>query len=52
MRDANRSIRIAEAGNVPISAADAASERRLLESRADRSEKTYRQILADIALMV
>ena len=52
MRDANRSIRILDAGNVPISATDAATERRLLESRADRSEKTYRQMLADIALMV
>ena len=52
MRDANRSIRIADAGNVPISAEDAAAERHLLESRADRSEKTYRQMLSDIALMV
>lgn len=52
MRDANRSIRIMDAGNVPISAEDAATERRLLEFRADRSEKTYRQMLSDIALMV
>lgn len=52
MRDANRSIRIADAGSVPISAADAATERRLLESRQDRADKTYRQMLADISLMV
>lgn len=52
MRDANRSIRIIDAGSVPISAADAATERQLLESRTDRSEKTYRQMLSDIALMV
>ena len=52
MRDANRSIRISDPGGVPISAADAASERRLLDSRVDRHEKTYRQMLADISLMV
>lgn len=52
MRDANRSIRIADPGGLPISAADAATERRLLESRQDRGEKTYRQMLADISLMV
>ena len=52
MRDANSSIRIADRGAVPISDADAATERRLLESRADRNEKTYRQMLADITLMV
>jgi methylaspartate mutase epsilon subunit len=51
MRDANQSIRIAEPGQVPISAEDAATERRLLESRADRGELTYRQMLADIVLM-
>jgi len=52
MRDANRSIRISDPGGVPISAADAAAERRLLDSRVDRHEKTYRQMLADISLMV
>lgn len=52
MRDANRSIRIADPGKVPISAQDAATERRLLLTRADRGEKTYRQLLGDIALMV
>jgi methylaspartate mutase epsilon subunit len=51
MRDANRSIRIVDPGRVPVSAADAAAERRLLASRADRSEKTYRQMLSDIGLM-
>ena len=52
MRDGNRSIRIVDPGGMPISAADAAAERKLLESRADRSEKTYRQMLSDITLMV
>jgi methylaspartate mutase epsilon subunit len=52
MRDANRSIRIVDPGRVPISAADAATERRLVESRRNRSEKTYRQMLSDISLMV
>jgi methylaspartate mutase epsilon subunit len=52
MRDGNRSIRIVDAGSVPISAADAATERRLLESRTDRADKTYRQMLGDISLMV
>ena len=51
MRDANRSIRIADRGLVPISDADARQERRLLESRSDRGDKTYRQMLADISLM-
>lgn len=51
MRDANRSIRIADRGSVPISDADARTERRLLESRTDRADKTYRQMLADISLM-
>ena len=51
MRDADRSIRIVDPGKVPISAADAATERRLLESRTDRSDKTYRQMLADISRM-
>lgn len=52
VRDVNGSIRIADPGSVPISAADAASERRLLESRTQRGEKTYQQMLADITLMV
>lgn len=52
MRDANRSIRIAEPGRVPISAADAATEKRMLQTRVDRDEKTYRQMLSDISLMV
>lgn len=52
MRDGNRSIRIVDPGGVPISNADAAAERKLLESRVDRSEKTYRQMLSDITLMV
>lgn len=52
MRDANQSIRMADAGNVPISRQAAETERRLLDSRTDRSEKTYRQMLSDITLMV
>lgn len=51
MRDANRSIRIAEPGSVPIPAQDLLTERALLETRHDRAEKTYRRILSDIALM-
>ena len=51
MRDGNGSIRIAERGAVPISDTDAALERQLLASRPDRSDKTYRQMLADITLM-
>jgi methylaspartate mutase epsilon subunit len=52
MRDANQSIRIVDPGHVPLSAADLARERLLLESRSDRSAKTYQQLLCDIALMV
>ncbi len=52
VRDGNGSIRIAVAGNVPISAQDAYLERQLLESRDDRTDKTYRQILTDIRVMV
>ena len=51
IRDANGSIRIADPGNVPIGASDAKLERKRLESRTDRSEKTYRQMLADITIM-
>lgn len=51
MRDANRSIRIVDAGAMPLSSDNAATERRLLESRTDRSEKTYRRLLSDISLM-
>src|SRR5262249_46956051 len=51
MRDGNGSIRISERGGVPISAADAAEERRLLASDA-RADKTYRQLLRDINMMM
>ena len=51
VRDGNASIRIADPGKVPISSADARTERHLLESRSDRFDKTYRQMLADITLM-
>ena len=52
MRDANHSIRIVEPGAVPISTANAVSERKLLSSRVGQADNTYRQILADIMLMV
>jgi hypothetical protein len=52
MRDAQRSIRIADAGALPLDAADLAAERALLAQRGDAGEKTYRRLLADIALMV
>jgi methylaspartate mutase epsilon subunit len=51
VRDANRSIRIVDPGLVPISRQDMERERALLESRKDRHEKTYRQMLSDIMLM-
>lgn len=52
MRDGNHSVRIVDAGAVPISPADAARERALLAARGDGADKTYRRMLADIALMV
>lgn len=51
MRDANMSIRIAERGNVPIGERDAALERQLLASRG-KTDKTYRQLLRDINMMM
>jgi methylaspartate mutase epsilon subunit len=52
MRDDNRSIRVADPGAVPIAAADAAAERAILARRTGQAgEKTYRRMLADIALM-
>ncbi len=52
MRDGNRSIRIAERGNVPISDHDARLEKELLTSSGRRSDKTYRQLLGDINMMM
>jgi methylaspartate mutase epsilon subunit len=52
MRDANGSIRIADRGAVPISDLDAAHERQLLMSGAERESRTYRQLLRDINLMM
>lgn len=52
MRDANRSIRIADPGAVPLPAQDLQAERALLETRQDRGEKTYKRMLSDISLMV
>jgi len=51
-RDANGSIRIFERGSVPISDEDTERERQLLTSRGSPSDKTYRQLLADINIMV
>ncbi len=52
MRDVNGSIRIHEKGNVPISDEDAKFEKSLLASKHNKSDKTYRQLLADINIMV
>jgi methylaspartate mutase epsilon subunit len=52
VRDCNGSIRIAKPGNVPISAEDAYLEKELVESRGDRADATYRQMLTDIRVMV
>jgi methylaspartate mutase epsilon subunit len=52
VRDANGSIRIADPGHVPIAGEDAYLEKQLLESRGDRADKTYRQMLTDIRVMV
>ena len=52
MRDANRSIRIVDPGSMPIAPHDLVAERALLATRSDSSEKTYRRMLSDIALMV
>jgi methylaspartate mutase epsilon subunit len=52
IRDANGSIRISDRGNVPISDRDARLEQQLLASRVRSSDKTYRQLLADINVMV
>lgn len=52
MRDNHRSIRIAERGHVPISDADARLEKDLLAASNTRSDKTYRQLLGDINMMM
>jgi methylaspartate mutase epsilon subunit len=52
MRDANGSIRIADPGKLPLSAVDVLAEQECLSSRADQHDKTYRQMLADINMMV
>jgi methylaspartate mutase epsilon subunit len=51
-RDANGSIRIVDPGKVPLSTVDLMAEREFLASRIDRGEKNYRQMLADINMMV
>lgn len=52
MRDSNRSIRIADRGNVPISDADAKLETELLAGSNTGAGKTYRQLLRDINMMM
>jgi methylaspartate mutase epsilon subunit len=52
VRDGNGSVRIAHPGAVPISQEDAHLEKELMEGREDRADKTYRQMLADIRVMV
>jgi methylaspartate mutase epsilon subunit len=52
MRDAHGSIRIADRGSVPITDQDTELERELLSSRNTRADKTYRQLLDDIKIMV
>jgi methylaspartate mutase epsilon subunit len=52
MRDGNGSIRIAAPADVPISEEDAELEAELLHSRDSRGDKTYRQMLTDIRVMV
>lgn len=52
IRDANKSIRIADPGNVPISDEDRRREHDLLASGARPADKTYRQLLGDINLMM
>ena len=52
MREANRSICIADPGKVPISAYGSALERRLLLMHADCGEKAYRQLSGHTALMM
>ncbi|MFO1430037.1 MAG: methylaspartate mutase subunit E [Candidatus Competibacteraceae bacterium] len=52
MRDANGSIRIFQRGKVPISDQDADREKRLLALNATHADKTYRQLLKAINIMV
>jgi methylaspartate mutase epsilon subunit len=52
LRDAHGSIRIADPGRVPIGAAALRREQELVAGRVDRDQKTYRQLLADIRVMV
>jgi methylaspartate mutase epsilon subunit len=50
-RDGDGSIRIAEAGRMPMRPADARIEKEMLASRSDADDKTYLQMLADINMM-
>ena len=52
MRDNHRSIRIADRGGVPISDADARLEKDLLAASLTGADRTYRQLLGDINMMM
>jgi methylaspartate mutase epsilon subunit len=52
VRDANRSIRIADPGKMPISAADRSTEERILRASPHTSDMAYQQLLRDINIMV
>ena len=52
MRDADGAIRIANPGAVPISSEDAQREQQMLTSKSDYRGKGYRQLLADINIML
>jgi methylaspartate mutase epsilon subunit len=52
VRDENGSIRVLDSGAVPLAEADLRLERELLASRAAGWDKTYRQLLADIYVMI
>lgn len=51
IRDGAGSIRISDAGNVPIGKLDSRTERKLLETRGIPAGKTYQHLLADINIM-
>lgn len=52
LRDRNGSIRISDPGNVPIGDENIRREQKMLRAGSGRQDKTYRQLLADINLMI
>jgi len=52
MRDKNGSIRILDRGNVPISDENLEMEKQLLASKGGKLDKSYRDLLSDINMMV